>query len=162
MPQVKKPGVECESFGKDENFSTSPMTPNMSRSKRTQVLSSYSGVGGQCAYTPVTATLVNHTAPGSVCARGCEACLSKLMLVFTCDDPGGPAVTRKQTHSTQMWHAFFIGWGRCASSATAHTFMDVSHHLFDPGGQSSLGTYLITWTHRHQTEFNNKTKDKHQ
>lgn len=33
--------------------------------------------------TSVTLTLMNHTAPGSVCARGCEACLSKLMLLFT-------------------------------------------------------------------------------
>lgn len=31
MPQVKKAGVECESLGKDENFSTSTMTPNMSQ-----------------------------------------------------------------------------------------------------------------------------------
>lgn len=38
MPQVKKPGVECESFGKDENFSTSPMTPNMSARRYFQVI----------------------------------------------------------------------------------------------------------------------------
>lgn len=63
----------------------------------------------------------------------------------------------RHTHSTQTWHAFFIGWGSCASAATAHTFLDVSHHLFDPGGQSSLRTDLITWSHHHETEFNNKT-----
>lgn len=33
--------------------------------------------------TSVALTLMNHIAPGSMCARGCEACLSKLMLLFT-------------------------------------------------------------------------------
>lgn len=33
--------------------------------------------------TSVALTPMNHTAPGSTCACGCEACLSKLVLLFT-------------------------------------------------------------------------------
>lgn len=33
--------------------------------------------------TSVMLTVMNHTAPGSMCARGCEARLSKLMHLFT-------------------------------------------------------------------------------
>lgn len=68
--------------------------------------------------TSVTLTLMNHPAPGSTCACGCEACLSKLMLLFTWDDPEGPGITRKQEHTTQTWHASFIGLS--SSACTLH------------------------------------------
>lgn len=73
--------------------------------------------------TSVTLTLMNHTAPGRTCACGCEACLSKLMLLFTSDDPEGPDIARKQKHTTQTWHAFFIGLSSSASTLHhgAHT-----------------------------------------
>lgn len=61
---------------------------------------------------------MNHGAPGSACARGCEACLSKLFLLFTRDDPVGPGAAAEQRHSTQTRHAFFIG---LSSSASEHT-----------------------------------------
>ena len=58
--------------------------------------------------TSVKLTPMIHTTPGSTYARGCEACLSKLLLLFTRDDPEGPSITRKQKYTTQTWHASFI------------------------------------------------------
>lgn len=50
--------------------------------------------------TSVTLTLMNHATPGRTCACGCEACLSKLMLLFTRDDPEGPGFTSQQKRTT--------------------------------------------------------------
>lgn len=58
---------------------------------------------------------MNHAAPGSACARGCEACLSKLL--FAWDDPVGLSSTTKQRRCTQTRRAFFIG---LSSSASEH------------------------------------------
>lgn len=67
--------------------------------------------------TSVAIVPMNHAAPGSECARWCEACLSKLFRLFTWDDPVGPGATTKQMQGTQTRHAFFIG---LSSSATEH------------------------------------------
>lgn len=71
---------------------------------------------------------MNHAAPGSTCARGCEACLSKLMLLFISDDPEGPGTT------TQTPHAFFIGLSSSASTQYAYIHGCVSAHLSDQVG----------------------------
>lgn len=97
------------------------MTLHLQRaSTRLQQGASLIGRGGRGAYgvfqTSAARAPMNHSAPGSACARGCEACLSKLL--FTWDDPVGPGAATKQRHCTQTRHAFFIGR---SSSASEHT-----------------------------------------
>lgn len=88
-----------------------------------------SGVSSGGVQTSVTLTLMNHTAPGSACAGGCEARLSKLVLLFTRDDPEGPGIACKQKHTTADVACIFYGteqlglntlalwiWWMCASS----------------------------------------------
>lgn len=87
-------------------------------------------------YTPVTVTMMNHTAPGSTCACGCEACLSKLMLVFTSDDPEGPAITR----STLPRHGMHFLLDEAVVPALplhTHFWMCRTICLIQAGGQSS-------------------------
>lgn len=58
--------------------------------------------------TSVTLTLMNHTAPGSTCARECEACLSKLLLLFTGVNPEGPSISSKTaTHHPDTPRIFY-------------------------------------------------------
>ena len=82
--------------------------------------------------TSLTLTLMNHTALGSACACECEACLSKLVLLFTWDNPEGPSIAIKQQPTTQTWHASFIGLSSSASNtvSTNCRSMDVCARSF--------------------------------
>lgn len=105
---------------------------------------------------------MNHTAPGSACACGRDACSSKLMVLFTSDDPEGPDITRKQKHCPDTACIFYWMRQLCQLRHCTHTSLNVSHHLFDQGGQPSPWTCHLTaaFDTEHRMQFNNKTKTK--
>lgn len=89
--------------------------------------------------TSVTLTLMNHTAPGSTCACGCEACLSKLMLLFTRDDPEGPGITGKQKHTAPDMACIFYWAERLRLNTRAvDSWMCASSFVWSDGLISSL------------------------